>query len=69
MGKNANAEDVAVLVKRLRDERGISLEQLAEHTGASVRTVYRWAEGKGALPVFARLIRALAAEHGLQSAV
>ena len=45
-------------VKRLLDS-GKTVQDIADLTGASVRTVYRWLDGEGALPVFRRALLAL----------
>lgn len=42
---------------------GMTVSEIAELTSASVRTVYRWMDGDGALPVFRRAL--LAAVQGL----
>ena len=44
-GKFVNQKKIGVFLKQLRNEKGITQEQLAEILGVSGRTVSRWETG------------------------
>lgn len=54
------AEDTTRTTAQLLREAGMSPEDIAARTGASVRSVYRWIEGRRALGVFERALCELA---------